>query len=95
MHESLENKIVLVTGAGGGIGRAIAERFASQGSILVVNDVSTEAADATTAAINDAGGSAMTAVADVSDSTRRWPPWSTPPWPRTDASTCWSTTQGW
>jgi len=68
MHESLNNKVVLVTGAAGGIGRAIAERFASQGAKLVVNDVNAEAADAVTKAINDAGGNAMSAVADVSNS---------------------------
>ncbi len=68
MHESLENKVVLVTGAAGGIGRAIAQRFASQHSKIVVNDVNRDAADAVTSAINDAGGTAMTTVADVSDS---------------------------
>ena len=68
MHESLENKVVLVTGAAGGIGRAIAERFASQHSKVVVNDVNAEAAATVTAGIIETGGSAMTAIADVSNS---------------------------
>lgn len=68
MHESLENKVVLVTGAAGGIGRAIAERFASQHSNVVVNDVHAEAAAAVTTGIIEAGGSAMAAIADVSNS---------------------------
>ena len=68
MHESLENKVVLITGAAGGIGQAIAERFASQGSKVVVNDVNGEAADAVAKTITDAGGTAMSAVADVSNS---------------------------
>ena len=67
MNESLNNKVVLVTGAAGGIGQSIAKRFASKGSKVIVNDVNQEAADAVTQAIVDAGGAAMTAVADVSD----------------------------
>lgn len=67
MYESLNNKIVMVTGAAGGIGRSIATRFAGAGAKVVVNDVNAEAADAVTAAINDAGGTAMSAVADVSN----------------------------
>ncbi len=68
MHESLNGKIVVVTGAAGGIGRAIAERFASVGAKVVVNDVNSEAADEVVNAITDAGGEAMAAVADVADS---------------------------
>ena len=57
-----------MTGAGGGIGRAIAERFAANGCALAVNDIDGDAAAATVEAIRDMGGSAMSAVADVSDS---------------------------
>jgi NAD(P)-dependent dehydrogenase (short-subunit alcohol dehydrogenase family) len=66
-YESLENKVVLVTGAGKGIGQALAQRFASVGSRVVVNDIDQTSADATAAAINADGGTAMGVAADVSD----------------------------
>lgn len=68
MHESLNEKVVIITGAGHGIGRAIAERFAECGSFVVVNDVDAERVDEVVAAIAAAGGAAMGGVADVSDS---------------------------
>ena len=63
----LDHKTALITGAGSGIGRAIAEVFARQGATVWVTDRDTEAGQATVAAIGAAGGKAHFAALDVSD----------------------------
>ena len=65
--QRFKNKVVLVTGAASGIGRAIALRFGREASQVVVNDVNTTGAEAVTQTIIADGGSAMTGIADVSD----------------------------
>jgi 3-oxoacyl-[acyl-carrier protein] reductase len=60
-------RVALVTGAGSGIGRAIAERLAKGGERVVVNDLRGEAADEVVAAIRNDGGTATAAPGDVSD----------------------------
>ena len=61
------DKVVIVTGAGGGIGTAIASRFAAEGGQVVVTDVAAENAAATTAAITARGDRAIAIPADISD----------------------------
>jgi 2-keto-3-deoxy-L-fuconate dehydrogenase len=63
----LDGKNALVTGAGSGIGRAIAELFAAQGASVVVVDRDETAARATVDAIRAAAGRAELAVVDVAD----------------------------
>ncbi|HVB75994.1 MAG TPA: SDR family oxidoreductase [Ktedonobacteraceae bacterium] len=62
----LANKIGLVTGAGSGIGRAIACRYAAEGVSLVLSDVSEAGLQATEAMIVEAGGHSISIVGDVS-----------------------------
>src|ERR1051326_7502519 len=62
----LKDRIALVTGGGSGIGRAIALRFAREGALVVVNDLTREAAQKTVDELGTPGGRAI--AADVSDS---------------------------
>ena len=63
----LDSKNAVVTGAGSGIGKAIAELFAAQGASLFIIDRDEPAARATVDVIRDASGRAELAVVDVSD----------------------------
>lgn len=63
--KKLDGKVALVTGAGRGIGRAIALKLAGDGARIVLNDLDEEPARDTVAAIEDAGGSAVSVVGDV------------------------------
>lgn len=61
-----KDKTAIVTGAGSGIGLAIARQFAAEGAKVVVSDVQEAAGQQTVAAIKDAGGEAFFVKADVS-----------------------------
>ncbi len=76
MSYSFEDKVAIVTGAGGGLGRCHAMELASRGCKVVVNDLggamdgsggSSEAADAVVAEIKAAGGEAIANGGSVSD----------------------------
>ena len=62
----LADKVAIVTGAGRGLGRAIAYRLASEGARVVVDDVDLDAAQRVVERIVEAGGEAWPVVADVS-----------------------------
>ena len=61
------DRVVLVTGAASGIGRATAERLGAEGACVFVVDLQADAAATTAAAIVAAGGSAESHACDVAD----------------------------
>src|ERR1035437_8356124 len=64
----VQNKSIIVTGAGGGIGEGIAKRLAAEGAKIIVNDISAARGEKVVAEIVAAGGTASFFAADVSKS---------------------------
>lgn len=66
--DELTGRIAIVTGAGRGMGRAVAVRLAAAGASVVVNDLVAETAQATAEQLKSEGGKALAVAGDVADS---------------------------
>ena len=63
----LDGKVAVVTGAASGLGRAMADRFATEGMTAVVADIRAADAEETAAVISGKGGRAVAMEVDVTD----------------------------
>jgi 3-oxoacyl-[acyl-carrier protein] reductase len=63
----LKGKVSIITGAASGIGQATAEKFVKEGAIVAVCDVNLDAAKATVAKLQAAGGEAVAYLVNVTD----------------------------
>ena len=61
----LSNKVAIVTGAGAGIGEAIAVRFAEEGAAVVLADLNAAGAQSVADRITELGGRAVAIAADI------------------------------
>ncbi|MFV3370693.1 SDR family oxidoreductase [Pseudomonas sp. NY15435] len=64
-----KDRVVIITGAGGGLGRAYALALAAEGAKVVVNDINREAVTGVVALIRDQGGEAIGDCHDITDYT--------------------------
>ena len=67
MNYTLENKVAIVTGAGRGIGAAIAQTLAAAGARVAVNDLNPDRAERIAAEIRNSGAEAIGIAADISN----------------------------
>ena len=67
MEQDLKEQVAVVTGAGHGIGRAIASGYAAAGASVVLAARSSDEIEAAAIAIREAGGTAMAVITDVRD----------------------------
>lgn len=65
MDKMMKDRVAIITGSGRGIGRAAAMMMAAHGAKVVISDIDSAPADETVAAIQDAGGEAISYVGDA------------------------------
>ena len=68
MTSDFAGRVAIVTGAGRGMGRAVASRLAAGGAKLVVNDLDADSAEGTAGALREAGAEALATPGDVTSS---------------------------
>lgn len=70
MNQRFDNKVVLITGAASGMGKATALRMGREGAKVLCVDINSSGAEETAAAIRGAGGQAQAAAGDIGDPTQ-------------------------